>query len=183
MTSNIENGKMSFKSVDHYPIAIDPSSQVISVRLTTADATHSNWKHLSRAQPSRVHGGIPTNNQRVHFFIDGESFESSQLALSYDSVGAVSGMWQLRNGRWDECVLVEEYTGQVTLSPSVRFVFANLSDRDEFVRNFNRLTSDAAAAKPVTPKHVLAMQRASGRSPTPYRIVSTLAEAAIAAVE
>ena len=176
MTNDTGKEPSVFSSVDNYPVAIDTASQVISVRLTTPDGNKSQWIHLRRAQPSAVNHVIPANHQRSHFFVDGESFESSWLTLSYDAVGAISGIWKLASGHWSDCPLPEEYTGQVSLSPSVRFQFANLQDRDEFIRNFNKLVSDAAAAKPVAAKHVLAMIRTTGRSPAPYRIVSTLAE-------
>lgn len=177
--SNSENdGGVRRSILDRFPIAIDPASQFLSIRQTDEEQSPPvrQWSHLRRVMPARAHIAIPTSNTRVHFFADGESFESSRIILSYDAIGSISGIWHLVGNRWDECALPEEWTGQPVSVPSVRFMFNSTEDRAEFIKNFNQLASDAAASRKISNKHVLALLRASSRSPLPYRVVHAIAQ-------
>jgi hypothetical protein len=155
------------KLLDNYPIAIDPASQIISVRFVLG--AKATWQHLQRIPPSRVNRTLPTSNQRCHFFGDGDAFETSELVIAYDAVGSVSDLWYLRRGHWHQVLIPEESTGQVSLHPSVRFVFADTSDRDCFMSNFQQMIEAADNATLIKQSNMLSLIRMVGRAPIPPR--------------
>lgn len=155
--------KSSMKIIDSYPIAIDPASHILSIRVD------NTWRHLLRIAPTSVNRVLPTSNQRCHFFGDGQSFDDSQLLLSYDAAGAVSGIWKLFRGHWDDCFPPEEARGQPVLCASVRFLFASTQDRSRFMEGLASLLETTARRASPSSTAVKQIAAAMGRSPSPPR--------------
>ena len=161
--------------LDSYPIVIDPVSQLISVRLLQAPATHK-WLHLQKISPSKAHAVVPTSNQRCHFFTDSLNLENATIILTYDSVGAISSAWVFCKNNWEELLLTEEATGQPSLCPSVRFQFASLKDRSAFLSSLSQASKEAAEARTINVKNIMSLLRLIGRCVTPPRVVSVAAD-------
>lgn len=160
-------------SLKDFPLVVDPAAQFLEVKLRPAlDARQSIWRQLYRLNPSFQESPFILTNHTVHLFGSAVRLAACEFVLCYDHTGCLHALWYQENSAWEQLELPEELTGNIPRNPSVRFIFADTTDRDRFMRLFGQMIEAVRALDRPSASDAHEAITILGRAPHPPRLVT-----------
>lgn len=147
-------------SLRGYPVTVEPTTRCVELQaVRRADGSGDldpgmpgSWRQLYRKRLSRRQRDlVKARDTAAHFFGDHQDFDRCTFFVGYNSEGVVDSlMVKPDDGGEFQCVLVpEEVTAKAVRRPSVRLVFKDDEDREEFISGLGKETLRKLAQPPV----------------------------------
>jgi len=107
------------------------------------------WTQLYRVSANMMRG-LPAKETAYHFFGDQRAFAHCTFFVCYDESGILDSViiQDPKDRHFHLTELPEELTGRAVKLPSVRLVFRNEQERENFLRNLPQAAQDVLAEPP-----------------------------------
>lgn len=157
-----------------WPVVIDPACSVITLQ-QAGEESHDIWKHLFRVQ---LNVGAPfvQTNATAHVFGNDEALEDCELLICYDTLGHLTEIYRKSGREWSRSEVPEEAAGRPARFPSVRFVFADDAEADQFLVILQRMQTAVRGLDLPDPDDSFRLMTLLLRQPHPPRRVAVYAE-------
>lgn len=162
-------------TIQNYPLVVDPSSPAVDL-FVSEDQPNGEVGKQKFCQLGRVTEAIESLpftvvTDQAHVFGDTSSALTCKFLLTYSVVGRLTHYWCKQDGVWEPLAVVPEVSGAPIRFPSVRFVFANLSDRQRFMQLLSTMAAAIRKATTPQPRDSAELLLILGRAPEPPRLV------------
>lgn len=159
---------------NNYPVVVDPASNVVTVRQSDV-GSEGAWRHLERVRVDESAPFISTN-EASHVFGNAETIARSKFLLCYDTTGFLTSVYHREANEWIRHAVPEESSGKAERYPSIRFVFENEVDRDNFSVVLQRMSEAVRALDKPSADDAFRLVQIVLRQPHPPRSVHVAIE-------